>query len=281
MVQNALDRFKKSHPYISDNIEVEVFTSPFHYVVIKNLLRDDIYNRLCGDFDEIIKRAPPVYKTENGKTYNALIAGLSKEDLKNGYDFFGSQQWMDFVSDLFCITFNKYISASLHYHEAPSKSGWPHTDLNICAFNDDPEMRIQVGTNGANYADDTAGRQPHAVKCLRWVAGLYYYNNKQTITEADGGGTGLYDATGQTVIKSSLPQNNSLILFEISPVSYHSFIGANFNRSALVHWFHTSAGEYIKDNYHKIDVNNLRFERWSSEEAYNFRTEPDCQKYFN
>jgi hypothetical protein len=276
-----LNTLKEAHPYVSENATIEAHTSPYRHIVIRNLLKEKPYNEMCHSAKDVLKQSSPSFKYHGGVTYSACMATLTPENMKDGYDFFGSPEWKNCVSKLFNIQFNKLIMLSAHHHTAPSKSGWVHADLSICSYNDDENRSIIIGPNGANYIDDTANRQPKSTKCVRRVACLYYFNNKEDITEQDGGSTAIYDASGKKMVKKVIPENNSVLLFEISPTSYHTYVGATFDRTALVHWFHSSISQYVYDNRDTLDTNNIPFERWiPAEMIFDYKREEDYKKLF-
>lgn len=281
MIEDILDKLKKAHPSVSEDLTFEYATTPYKHIVIKNFLKEEVYNKMCNKVEELIAPTAAAQKYATGEVYNARIASLSFKEMNDGYDFFGSPEWKKCVSNLFNIAFDKLVNISLHYHKAPSKPGWVHADFSICSYNDDPEKDIIIGSNGAIYSDDTANRQPASTKALRRVACLYYFNNKTDISPFDGGGTAIYDATGGRVVKTIPPVNNSIFLFEISPTSYHTYTGAKFDRTALVHWFHSSISQYLHEKRDEIDIKKVKFDRWlPAEMVYNYKREKDYGKYF-
>ncbi len=75
----------------------------------------------------------------------------------------------------------------------------------------------------------------------RKVAYIYYLTNG--FTEKDGGDLVFYNTKGKDprkIVKSFIPSWNSLILFEVSPKSFHSVreILSDKKRYAIAGWFH-------------------------------------------
>jgi Rps23 Pro-64 3,4-dihydroxylase Tpa1-like proline 4-hydroxylase len=94
---------------------------------------------------------------------------------------------------------------------------------------------------------------------MRSIAMLYYLNN----TSIESGGTGIYDGYAGNLLKNIEPVNNRLFLFEINHKSFHTFMGADFNRSAIVCWYHSSPS-YILNKYRTVIESNPNFiERWT------------------
>lgn len=282
----------KNHPYISKDIKIEKFNSPFNYALIDNVFREETYQKLSEKFFEYISRVhrPSGKVGDSGGFYDAFIYGLTPKDCVDGYDFFVSTEWHQFVSKLFDIELNEHIACTLHYHqgskEHPSKDGWPHTDLNIVSVLDSDNKQLQV-VHGCDYTDNTFDAQPHTKKCIRSVAVLYYFNNKPVLDPDDGGGTDLYRGyEKESFIEEVRPFNNRIFIFEISPKSYHGFHGAKFNRSAIVQWFHSCPSYILKRNFdlfksERLDKNTPFFEYWKSKNAWEVDRDPEYSKYFN
>jgi Rps23 Pro-64 3,4-dihydroxylase Tpa1-like proline 4-hydroxylase len=85
--------------------------------------------------------------------------------------------------------------------------------------------------------------------------------------EGDGGETGLYSRSSQPVsepTKAIAPINNSLLIFECRPNSYHSFLSnRNGPRNSMIMWLHRP----------KNDVE----QRWGSNSIIHWRDEPKNQ----
>ena len=134
--------------------------SPMHYQFCYNLKSES--------------RAEPLHHIP--LIYDFLIYTMKEKDCFDGYDFFISEEWHTFVSNLFNININKYIAYSLHYHKAPSKNGFAHLDLNLCTAKKDPLKKIKI-INDCDYANDTAHNEKDLTKIVRSVSAIYYLNN--------------------------------------------------------------------------------------------------------
>lgn len=270
------------HPYESKYIHIEKFNEPFNYIIIDNLFNKEIYSEICKKFPEFIARTKP-YKDQPGATsnYEGYISGLGLGDLKNGYDFFASKDLQNFVEKSFDIKTSKYISPSAHFHRAPSKNGFIHRDMNICSFSTVQTDEF-VTTGGVVYTDDT-NHNTNSIKMIRSIALLYYLNNNDSI-DCTGGGTGIYNSYGGSLINTIEPKNNRLFMFEISHNSFHGFIGANFDRSAVVSWFHSSPAYIINRNWKHFHKNKNYIERWTAkkeEEYWKIENDPEYSSYFS
>jgi hypothetical protein len=281
----------KTHPYISEDVSIKIYKEPFRHIIIDNLLKPEIYEKICKKFPEFIaKKNQPHGQvgTNPNNIYEAIIYGLKSEDCVEGFEFFIDPFWKNWLSEVFSIVFNEHTTYSIHFHkgskEKRSKSGWPHKDLSICSAINDPNKNVKI-VDDCDYADDT-NNQPNTNKIIRSVANLFYLNNIDSPSEEDGGGTGIYLSYNEKdYIKTILPINNRLFVFEISPISYHGFIGANFDRSAIVQWFHSNPSYYIHKHLDKFKKQfkdqNMILERWKKENLWNLEQDPEYSKYFD
>jgi hypothetical protein len=273
----------KIHHFESKYVSVSRFDNPFNYIIVDNLFNNEIYESLCRKFPDFISRTKP-YKDQPGATsdYEGYISGLSPNDLKNGYDFFASKELQNFVEKSFNIQTSKYISPSAHFHKAPSKSGFIHRDMNICSFPFTSNSNDFVVSGGGVIYTDDSNQNLNSVKMIRSVALLYYLNNNDSINSS-GGGTGVYDNRGN-LLTTIEPKNNRLFIFEISHNSFHGFIGANFDRSAIVSWFHSSPAYLINRNWKYFRKNKNYIEKWTQknpEKYWQIENDPEYFKYFS
>jgi len=287
---NYLDKLKL-HPYISENVSLEIYEKPFKYIIIDNLFKQEIYDKICKKFPELIaKRNRPHGQVGSNPNniYEAIIYGLMPEDCVEGLEFFVDPFWKKYLSDLFDVILNQHTAYSAHFHkgskENPSKSGWIHKDLSICSAIDEPNKEIKI-VNDCDYSDDTTNF-PNTTKIIRSVVHLYYLNNIDNLTEEDGGGTGVYSSYDhKDLVKVITPVNNRLFSFEITPLSFHAYIGAKFNRSALVQWFHSNPSYYVHKHFGLFKKQFLEskflFERWKKENPWKLSQDQEYSKYFD
>lgn len=281
----------KLHPFVSENVSIDIHIDPFRHIIIDNLFKTEIYEKISKKFPELISRVPS-YHGQVGldpkHIYKAFIYGFKQDDCIDGFEFFAQEFLKNFLSELFKITFNQHIAYSGHFHkgsiENPSNNGWIHTDLNICSAINDPSKNIKI-ISDCVYADDS-NDYINTNKIARSVASLFYLNNLENLSEDDGGGTGIYGSySHQDFIKSVLPINNRLFAFEISPISYHAFIGAKFDRSAIVQWFHSNPSYYVHKHLDKFKKQfkekNKIFELWKKDNLWSLEQDPEYLKYFD
>ena len=98
-------------------------------------------------------------------------------------------------------------------------------------------------THGDIFVEGVAPKET-----VRAVVMLFYLNNPSW-HPGDGGGTGLYHYQDDPVGKPAFivpPINNSLLIFECTPYSYHSFVkNWHHPRNCVILWLHRSKDDAI------------------------------------
>lgn len=284
----------KNHPYISKDISLKSFSNPYNIIILDNVFEESILDKMSINAYKYISRVNKPFGEVgegSGLIYNALIYGMKEEDCVDGYDFFISKTWKEFAAKIFNLNLTQHIAISMHYHEGSkyrrSKDGWSHADSSYVSVIDDEYKDIKIVSHDCEYANDLDSNDARIKKVCRAVAVLFYFNNKWSFGINDGGGTSIYSSKD---LKSPMfevePKNNRVMMFQINPLSYHGFKGANFNRTALVHWFHSNPVEYVYNNLELVKKKLKVFpegditDRWKKGPLWRLDKHPDYNKYF-
>jgi hypothetical protein len=216
-------------------------TRPFPHVVAQNVFVPQVYTELEAAFNRILREHPEAFRRDMAG-YDA--AGAALDRYRDGpLGLFASRPWHDVLAASAAVACTGDISASLHHHEAGSRSGWPHNDLNPGWFpaGAPPADRVQVPGDGpVSYH---RGTRPHGVEAretVRAVSVLFYLANPPW-QPGDGGETALFASGDRGRGPAALvpPVNNSLVLFECTPHSWHAFCSnPRTPRNSLVMWLH-------------------------------------------
>ncbi|QDV23536.1 2OG-Fe(II) oxygenase family protein [Aureliella helgolandensis] len=262
---------------------------PFNHMVIENVFPAALASNLGLLFKELITQAKPIGKVgEVGELkYDALnFTPMLSHVQQTSIAAFVSTEFREFTASSFSIRLDENVMIGMHRHNAPSKPGWPHTDFAVVSFpNIAPNyqgMRLFQAGCQCNYSDDTRDRQPQAIKTARAVACLYYCANPPWQPGA-GGETGLYAELGKRLVQRIPPTNNSLLIFEVSPVSYHAYLGSRLaQRNAYVWWYHASPN-YLLARYQshvafKQSLDMDPWDRWTDKSIAKFQTSTELQK---
>lgn len=221
-------------------------TRPFPHVYVRDVFTLDFYRRLAEEFQRLRTSQPDLFtKVTDG--YGA--GGVSLTRIGNGpFEVFLSRAWNDLIAGVVGVGVTGDVEGSLHRHPPGSPRGWPHHDLTPAWFPEPIPEPTRAGLPSAEI-DLKSGARPEGVparELVRAVAVLFYLGNGPWQPGA-GGETGLFadigtldPTTGQPIPAISIPPvDNSMIVFECTPRSWHTFLGANISaRNCVVMWLH-------------------------------------------
>ena len=221
---------------------------PFPHVVATDVFTPAVYAELVGDFRARMERGelrPMAGYDALGLSFDATVAGP--------FARFFSRPWHDAIARLFGVEATGHMSGGLHHHGVGSASGHVHHDLNPGWFADAGARDDGIVVSTSELCDYASGRtgdpQAEPRELMRAVAVLYYLDNPPW-TPGDGGATGLYSHRDDDVHRPAAvvpPHANSLLAFECTPWSFHSFIGNRRHpRNCLVSWLHRDKREVLE-----------------------------------
>jgi len=221
---------------------------PFPHIVAHDVFTENFYAQLCDAFNEILSLGFRD-RQEGGRLSRSMLGydayGLTfSTDYSGPFSLFMSREWHDLLAGLFKAKCTGHVSCGIHHHVTGSAHGWVHNDLNPAYFVDYPsdDGINLVRHDVCNYVHGNGSWvdvKPRVV--IRSVAMMFYLCNAPW-SPGDGGTTGLYLCKDDAVTKPAVvvpPFNNSLLLFECTPYSYHSFItNRRSPRNSVIMWLH-------------------------------------------
>ncbi len=226
---------------------------PFPHIRVEQVFVEAAYRQILAAFRDTLPRADGTpsdvgRQTFHKGTFDAYLLPF-KPSLSGPLSLFVSKAWVDLLSKATGVSATRDVNGALHCHPTGSKDGFIHKDFSSCWFVDKPRP------DGINVADDnvcnyrtgeTSVAGAIAEERVRAVAMLYYLNNAPW-SPGDGGETGLY-LTGTDAVHNPAvavpPINNTMLIFECSPFSNHSFISNRRNpRSNIVMWLHRTKAD--------------------------------------
>ena len=243
------------------------FCDPFPYVYATDVLSRKTYERVEAAFGEVLSRGlsdvpDGARLSRSMKGYDAYGCTISRES-PEGLQFFISRDWHDLLAAVGGVRSAGYVSAGMHHHLVGSEDGFVHNDLNPAYFVDYPTddgitlLRHDLCDHktGRTYVSGVKPRE-----LVRSVAMLFYLANGEW-HDGDGGCTGLYrkvtDPVGQPAAQVP-PLDNSILIFECSPFSFHGFLSNRRTpRNSVIMWLHQEKPAALK----KWGKNSI--ERWS------------------
>ena len=236
---------------INANAKFSVSSYPYNFLVVEDLFDEGIAFALSSTFNDLIRGANTIGKVgEVGELiYEAVnFTPLLHHIQGSPVSYVASIEVKNLIAEVFDIRLDENLMLGMHRHNPPSKPGWTHTDFAVVSFPNIPPnfrgQRVYAKDSGVQYSDDSKLRQPDAIKTARAIACLYYTANSEW-SQGMGGETGIYLPDGKTLVGSIPPKNNLLFAFEISPLSYHAYLGSiTMQRSSYIWWYH-SAPSYL------------------------------------
>lgn len=233
-------RHAEPFPYV---YATEVFTPTFY----ETMNREYCAIRAKGTHQAYSNDTTVLSKTMKG--YDAY--GLAFDHKTTGaLSVFTSTEWCDLMAQMFAVNRTPHINAGIHHHQIGSADGWIHNDLNPVWFPVAGTGKVQHPAHAICAYKDGAGslRPEEKVEVVRAVVMIYYLCNDGW-QDGFGGETGFYKTrkanVKQPVVKIP-PLNNSLIMYECTPYSYHSFIANNTQeRNSVIMWVHRSMNDAL------------------------------------
>ncbi len=221
-------------------------THPFPHCVARDVFNAELYEQLAASHSGILgrgyfERHEPACLSRRISGYDAYSLNIDELSSSDPLRLFASRAWHDLIASASGVDATGDINVVLHSHLPGGKSGHIHNDLNPGFFVDNP---LPDGINIANWriCDYETGRGAMVPvrECIRAVAVLFYINNGRW-QPGDGGETGLYSDLHADVEHPTVkvaPLDNSLLLFECTPYSFHSFISNRKPRHSVIMWLH-------------------------------------------
>jgi hypothetical protein len=223
------------------------YDKPFPHVRAANVFSPRVYDDLVAGFETVLARGlsetSDATRLARLSGYDAYAVSFS-EHLGAAFRMFVSRAWHDLVAGLFDVETTGDVRGGLHHHRIGSRDGQIHNDLNPGWFVDVPNAD---GVNVANLAlcnyfngVTSPGAGPPR-ETVRGIAMLYYLDNGPW-HPGDGGETGLYARCGVPLAHPEArvpPIDNTMLLFECTPWSYHAFLGnPRKPRNSIIMWLH-------------------------------------------
>jgi 2OG-Fe(II) oxygenase superfamily len=221
-------------------------TRPFPHIVARNVFQPDFYRGMDRQFQEMLDRGlsevPASGQFMRMTSYDAY--GVSFDhSLTGNLRVFTSLAWHNWMTGLFHVQGTGQIYAGAHHHKAGSASGMIHNDYNSAWFPAAETGEIRFPDHFRCAYKTGAGPLAPAerVRVFRAVAMIFYLHNDGW-EEGAGGETGLFKSRKDPIDQPHAriaPINNSMLLFECRPRSYHAFLhNPGGPRNSIVMWAH-------------------------------------------
>ena len=153
------------------------------------------------------------------------------------------------------IEFTNEIFMDVHHHRQFSRDGFVHNDFDPSEFSQNYYRGSDVGykTCGAEACDNP---DPNARYVQKSMACIYYVGDGPRINknEPAGGHTAFFKDSKIEPFGGVEPVENRLVMFEISPISFHASRTNNtLYRDAIFGWHHSEM-DYMQKKYPNEDL---------------------------
>lgn len=220
---------------------------PFPHVIAYNVFCPHIYSRIEIAFQELLE-------ANEGRPYmpNYDIDGRTvQNEIAHRFGPMLTRSWHDLLASVLGITATGHVAMGMHHHRVGSRHGFPHNDLNPGWFVGEPSRdELLMSCPEIDYTTGMLLRPASAtpIEVVRAAAALFYVANP-TWKPGDGGTTGLYRSADDDIRRPAAvvpPLNNSMLLMECTPSSFHGFISNRRNpRNSIIMWLHQRKSEVI------------------------------------
>lgn len=234
------------------------YERPFPHVIANDVFHPVVYKAMEDEFTGWLARGvsdrPMGANTKFSRamgSYDAYGYNFS-QDQAGAFDVLLTSAWCQLLADLFGIEVTHHVNLGLHHHLPGSRSGWPHNDLAPGWFADDPPSpgRYTLSDHRVNYhtGRDAQDCPNGVIEEVRAVAALIYLANEKW-HPGDGGETALFTGAGGVQSRPAVtipPVNNSMVVFECTPFSFHTFLSnTRTARNSVVMWLHRPKAEVL------------------------------------
>lgn len=211
--------------------------TPFKHCVVRDVLTDQAYDAVCSATDEILTTAMATPKRAG---YDARMIALDETHTDTLWPLL-SIHWLETLAAALELDVTFEIDAALHDHPGGSRRGWVHNDFNPGLFAERAEPGEIIFSDPLHYkiTSDSTPCKAETVR-MRKLAMIFYLGNPNWQSK-HGGETGFFFSAddNSAPARTIPPVDNSMVIFECSPHSFHTFLGCTEPRRSLVLWLHT------------------------------------------
>jgi hypothetical protein len=245
---------KKSPSFFNEIIDThpsKVLKNPFPHVHVESFFKPKFYKDCCDFFNEILDRGvsdkydPYKFSRYHFEYYNAFFWQMHANSSYPISQFL-SIEWVNYFSNLFNVELTNEVSFELRHHKVDTIKNitkYVHNDFYVVGFPFDVPDKKELFQYyfQCPYLLQSPEDEEMVNKRMRSVVAFIYINN-QDWEEKSGGVTALYKSTNlERHVKEIPPISNSMLAFEITPYSYHSYINNNtVDRNTIMLWFHST-----------------------------------------
>ena len=225
---------------------------PFLYLHARSVFKEKFFKEMVDQYSSLLAQidgSPFGVFKRTIPGYDAYGTGFD-ESLSGPLRVFVTLAWHKMIANLFGVLATNHVNIGAHHHRPGSASGWVHNDFNSVWFPKRAGGELAFPQHKICGYRDGSGSLPDSEKTevVRAVAMIFYLCNDGWI-EGEGGETGLYLSPDDDVLDPCVripPEDNSLVLFECTPSSYHTYLcSPRRARNSVIMWLHCSKSDAI------------------------------------
>jgi hypothetical protein len=217
-------------------------TRPFPHVVVREVFRPPLAAALREAARDLIDDSGSL---RHFGWYDAYACGF-EHAARGPLGVFASREWHDLIARVMAVPATGHVNGGIHHHPTGTARGFIHNDLNPVYFARDPDPDEVVLPDQSRVSYTFGGATgPPAREVVRCTTLIYYLGNPAWHV-GDGGETALYSKCDRDprYPQSRIPPiNNSMLLFNCTPSSFHAFTrNWRSERNSIVMWLHAPLG---------------------------------------
>jgi hypothetical protein len=226
-------------------VTATIYTYPFRHIVIDNFLPVTVYEKLVTDFNRIFERGLSMTFDQNRFSrfdlYD-LFSHVPKPTLELPYGCFFSETHFRMLESALARTLLRDTSMTYHHHEPTPEDNYIHNDYVYQFLGDDP---LDNGVNPWYYQCALHDASPAGRPVVRAATSIFYLSNEG---EGQGGETAIFAAKDSaSLVRTIAPVNNRLLAFDISPISFHSYLRCTMpSRNSLAQWYYVLEDDALR-----------------------------------
>lgn len=230
--------------------------SPFPHLIARDVFSEAVYREQVAAFQRIFDRG--LVDVADDEHFSRSVAGYDvfafnfHRGLSGWLEIFLSREWHDMIANAVGVKATGDVKGGFHHHGIGSASGRAHNDFNPGWFAGEGD-RYAINLSDHSRCNYHTGATPELEITVRETvraATLIFYLNNPGWQGGDGGETGFYGSSQDPVEAPCVaipPIDNSLVLFECTPHSYHAFItNRRRSRNSVIMWIHRRKDEVVR-----------------------------------
>ena len=219
---------------------------PFAHYLAADVFTSAFYRELVREYRELLGRG--LAETKSTEMFSRMSGfdayGFPLQQVPAGsrLSLFTSRPWHDLLVRMTGVPGSGHVRAGLHHHLPGSAAGGVHNDLNPGYFEKAavPGEVVVPGQTFSYHHGLNSAKQasPGIVATVRALAVLIYLDNPGW-QQGHGGETALYRDPRAGPVVLVPPKDNSMLIFECTPWSFHQFCSNPAGpRNSVNMWLH-------------------------------------------